>query len=101
MYNLRPHPRLALTYFCSLGPEELTCGTLTTDESACIPTVVQNAYSQGLIPAEELGISFAPITGSSGSDTNGVLTFGGVDTSQYTGTLTYTYVRMSCCAHTD
>ena len=75
---------------CSLGPEDLTCGTLTTDENACIPTVVQNAYSQGLIPAEELGIAFAPITGSSGSDTNGVLTFGGADSSQYTGTLTYT-----------
>ncbi|KAH9921806.1 acid protease [Fomitopsis serialis] len=64
-----------------LGPEDLTCGTLTTDESACIPTVVQNAYSQGLISAQELGISFAPITGSSGSDTNGVLTFGGADSS--------------------
>ncbi|TFY59242.1 hypothetical protein EVJ58_g5896 [Rhodofomes roseus] len=73
-----------------LGPEDLTCGTLTTDENACIPTVVQNAYSQGLISAEEIGISFAPITGSSGSDTNGVITFGGADSSYYTGTLTYT-----------
>ena len=84
--------RSILTCPCSLGPEDLTCGTLTSDESACIPTVVQNAYSQSLIPAEEIGISFAPITGSSGTDTNGVITFGGADSSLYTGTLTYTLV---------
>ncbi|OSX57421.1 hypothetical protein POSPLADRAFT_1156721 [Postia placenta MAD-698-R-SB12] len=72
-----------------IGPEDLTCGTLS-DEDACIPTVTQNAYSQGLISVEEVGISFEPTT--SASDTNGELTFGGTDSSKYNGTITYTAI---------
>ncbi|KAL6304635.1 acid protease [Sparassis latifolia] len=73
-----------------IGPQDLTCGTLSSDTSACIPTVTDNAYSQGLITADEVGISFEPTT--SVSDTNGEITFGGVDSSKYTGTLTYTAI---------
>ncbi|KAI0922513.1 hypothetical protein AcW1_002869 [Taiwanofungus camphoratus] len=71
-----------------IGPQDLTCGTLTDDESACIPTVTDNAYSQGLISAYEVGISFEPTTST--SSTNGELTFGGTDSSKYTGSITYT-----------
>lgn len=72
-----------------IGPEDLTCGTLS-DEDECITTVTQNAYSQGLISVEEVGISFEPTT--SASDTNGELTFGGTDSSKYNGTITYTAI---------
>jgi len=72
-----------------IGPEDLTCGTLS-DEDECIATVTQNAYSQGLISAQEIGISFEPTT--SVSDVNGELDFGGTDSSKYTGTITYTAV---------
>ncbi|OSX56970.1 hypothetical protein POSPLADRAFT_1067980 [Postia placenta MAD-698-R-SB12] len=72
-----------------LGPEDLTCGTLS-NEDECIATVTQNAYSQGLVSAQEIGISFEPTT--SLSDANGELTFGGTDSSKYTGTITYTAV---------
>ncbi|KZT01727.1 acid protease [Laetiporus sulphureus 93-53] len=64
-----------------LGPEDLTYGTLS-DENECIATVTQNAYSQDLIDVEEIGVSFEPTT--SDSDTKGVITFGGVDSSLYT-----------------
>ncbi|KAH9934564.1 family A1 protease [Epithele typhae] len=70
-----------------IGPVDLTCGTLESDKSACIPTVTDNAFSQGLISTHVVGISFNPTT-TIGS-INGELTFGGVDTSKFTGTLNY------------
>lgn len=63
---------------------------MTNDQTATIPTVTDNLYSQGTISETVVGVFFAPTT--SESDTNGELTFGGVDTTKYTGTLTYTYV---------
>lgn len=68
-----------------LGPAELTENTVTgTDE---VRTVSDNLLSQGKISTEVLGVSFAPTT--TAPNTNGVLTFGGVDTSKYTGEITY------------
>ena len=71
---------------CSLTHSDVT-GTLTNDPDTLIPTVVQNAYSQGLIDAEVIGVAFAPTTST--SDTNGVITFGGVDSDYYTGDIAY------------
>ncbi|KAH9934585.1 family A1 protease [Epithele typhae] len=70
-----------------IGPVDLTCGTLRSNKSACIPTVTDNAFSQGLISTHVVGISFNPTTTI--GNTNGELTFGGVDTSKFTGTLNY------------
>jgi cathepsin E len=39
---------------------DLSTGTLVSDKNITIPTVTDNAYSQGLIPANEIGISFEP-----------------------------------------
>lgn len=55
-----------------------------------IPTVTDNAFSEGLIPHKMLGISFEPTT--SQDVKNGELTFGGVDTTKYTGEITYVCV---------
>ncbi|KAI6145241.1 aspartic peptidase domain-containing protein [Pisolithus tinctorius] len=71
-----------------IGPEDLTLGTLTNQPSTQIPTVTQNLFAQGTIPEEVVGISFEPATTS--SSVNGELTFGGTDSSKYTGTLNYT-----------
>ncbi|KAG8219573.1 aspartic proteinase [Butyriboletus roseoflavus] len=71
-----------------IGPEILTEGTLTNEPYTEIPTVTQNLYTQGTIAQEVVGVFFAPTTST--SDTNGELTFGGTDTTKYTGTLTYT-----------
>ncbi|KAF8317977.1 acid protease [Clavulina sp. PMI_390] len=70
-----------------LGPVIETEGTvsgLTT-----VPTVFDNLHSQGFISTEAVGIYFHPENGSDTNDANGELTFGGPDTSKYSGTLTY------------
>ncbi|KAH9838072.1 family A1 protease [Rhodofomes roseus] len=69
-----------------VGPVDLTEGTLG-DSYATIPTVTDNLYSQGTISTEVLAVSFAPAT--SESDANGELTFGGTDSSKYTGSINY------------
>lgn len=49
--------------------------------------------SQGIIDTEVLAVSFEPAT--SDSDANGELTFGGTDSSKYTGDIAYVYVAAS------
>ncbi|KAH7910450.1 aspartic peptidase domain-containing protein [Hygrophoropsis aurantiaca] len=71
-----------------IGPLDLTEGTLTNDEDATIPTVTDNLYSQGTIAQAVVGVSFEPTT--SEEVTNGELTFGGTDSSKYTGDIAYT-----------
>ncbi|KAH7357065.1 putative aspartic protease [Rhexocercosporidium sp. MPI-PUGE-AT-0058] len=69
------------------GPVGLTAGTVASTSS--VPTFMDNLKSQGSITTEVLGVSFKPESGSDTDDANGELTLGGVDTSKYTGTLTY------------
>ena len=72
----------------SIGPGDLTIGTTSGGEQ--IPTVTENAFSQGLIPQNLIGISFEPTT--SPNQVNGELTFGGIDSSKFTGTLDFVCV---------
>ena len=59
------------------------------DETARIPTVTDNLFSQGAIPAHEVAVSFEPTTQE--SVTNGELTFGGIDPSKFTGAITFVH----------
>jgi hypothetical protein len=70
------------------GPVDLTEDTVSGEDT--IPTFMDNLYSQGSISTEVLGVYFAPESGSDDNDANGELTFGGVDSSKYSGSLTYT-----------
>lgn len=70
-----------------IGPVDLTEGTLSPDTSAIIPTVTDNLFSQGKISSNEVGISFQPTMQE--SDGNGELTFGGVDSTKFTGSIYY------------
>ncbi|KAI0703856.1 family A1 protease [Cerioporus squamosus] len=70
-----------------IGPADLTSGTLIPNVDATVPTVTDNAFSQGLIDAHEIAISFEPTT--SVGNQNGELTFGGVDPSKFTGPLNF------------
>ena len=72
----------------SIGPVDLTEGTLFPSLFSTIPTVTDNLASQGTIPTEEIGVSFEPTTSEVAN--NGELTFGGTDSSKYTGSITYT-----------
>ncbi|KAG6330644.1 hypothetical protein ID866_8446 [Astraeus odoratus] len=70
-----------------IGPVDLTQGTLTNEPNTYIPTVTDNLYSQGTISEEVIGVSFEPTTST--YVTNGELTFGGVDSTKYTGSINY------------
>ncbi|KAI0783297.1 aspartic peptidase A1 [Abortiporus biennis] len=71
-----------------IGPVDLTLGTLSPDTSTTIPTVTDNLFSQGLITSNLVAVSFEPTT--SESSTNGELTFGGTDSSKFTGSISFT-----------
>ena len=57
---------------------------------ATVPTVTDNLLAQGLISQEIVGVFFAPT--QSEEITNGELTFGGTDSSKFTGELNVVYV---------
>ncbi|CCM04929.1 uncharacterized protein FIBRA_07126 [Fibroporia radiculosa] len=69
-----------------VGPVDLTQGTVSNTTE--VPTVTDNLYAQGTISEEVLGISFEPTTATDSA--NGELTFGGTDSTKYTGEITYT-----------
>lgn len=73
-----------------LGPTDLTVGTLSPDTNLAVPTVVDNLFAQNTIGANVFGVSFEPITDSSGTQLNGEISFGGPDSSKFTGDITYT-----------
>ncbi|OZJ01397.1 hypothetical protein BZG36_05764 [Bifiguratus adelaidae] len=75
------------------GPDDLTTGTVSN--TGTVPTIVDTAYSEGLISSKIIGVSFAPINGSSTIVSNGEITFGGVDSSKYTGSITYIPITSS------
>ncbi|KAJ8696003.1 hypothetical protein PTI98_005906 [Pleurotus ostreatus] len=68
-----------------IGPVGLTSGT--TQGGGLVPTVTDNLFSSGIISANQIGISFNPTT--TVVSPNGELTWGGVDTSKFTGGLTF------------
>jgi len=70
-----------------IGPLDLTEDTLSTGASTTIPTVTQNLVTQGKIPTTLVAVSFEPTT--SDEITNGELTFGGTDSSKFTGSITF------------
>ena len=72
----------------SIGPLDLTTETLSPDTSSSIPTVTDNLFSQGIISAHEIAVSFEPTTSDVAN--NGELTFGGTDSSKFTGSITFT-----------
>ncbi|KIJ33850.1 hypothetical protein M422DRAFT_264141 [Sphaerobolus stellatus SS14] len=70
-----------------IGPAELTSGTLSPATSSLIPTITDNLLTQGTIPTDLIAVSFEPT--NSESITNGELTFGGTDSSKFTGSITF------------
>jgi len=73
-----------------IGPVDLTEDTLSPDTTALIPTVTDNLFSQGTIPLHLIGISFEPTTVD--EIENGEITWGGTDSSKFTGTINFTPV---------
>ncbi len=82
-----------MPYFLSfsLGPTNLTFGTVFPATTEIIPTVTDNAFNDGLISANEVAMFFRPTSTIGASD--GELTFGGTDSTKYTGLLIPAPVR--------
>ncbi|KAL5495110.1 hypothetical protein ACEPAI_572 [Sanghuangporus weigelae] len=70
-----------------IGPVDLTVDTLSPDTGSTIPTVTDNLFRQGTISANLIGISFEPTTQEVAN--NGELTFGGTDSSKFTGSIAF------------
>lgn len=69
-----------------LGPTGLTNGTV--NNTGVFPTVVDNLFSGGQITLNQFAIYFEP--SSKLTDNVGEITFGGVDSTKYTGEINYT-----------
>jgi cathepsin E len=71
-----------------IGPVDLTLDTLSPDTNSEITTVTGNLFAQGAITADEISVSFEPLTED--DEVNGELTWGGTDSSKFTGSITFT-----------
>ncbi|CAM0140779.1 unnamed protein product [Umbelopsis sp. WA50703] len=69
-----------------IGPLDLTLGTLS-DKKLLVPRVQDNLYHDGTIDNNVVGVSFAPT--NIANQSNGVVTFGGVDNTKFLGLLDY------------
>ncbi|KAF7312284.1 AB hydrolase-1 domain-containing protein [Mycena indigotica] len=77
-----------------IGPVDLTRGTMILENDQHeIPTVVDNLFSSGVIPAPVVGIYYEPATIE--SSVNGELTLGGVDDTKYLDQVHYTPITTS------
>ncbi|TDL25598.1 aspartic peptidase A1 [Rickenella mellea] len=70
-----------------IGPVILTTGTLSPDSNSTIPTVVDSLFAQGTITGHSIAISFEPTPPQ--PTNNGELTYGGTDSSKFTGSITF------------
>ncbi|KAH8104997.1 acid protease [Phellopilus nigrolimitatus] len=69
-----------------IGPVDLTQGTVSDNKP--VPTVTDNLFAQKTISTNSIGISYEPTTSSS-NVANGELTFGGTDSTKFTGSINY------------
>lgn len=69
------------------GPDDLTVGVTPDDKTVFTP--VDNLYYNGKISSDVVGVWFQPITDGCTQETNGEITFGGTDSTKYSGSITY------------
>ncbi|KAG0326254.1 hypothetical protein BG000_001486 [Podila horticola] len=69
------------------GPDDLTIGV--TPDNKVVFTPVDNLYKNGQISSDVIGVWFQPITDGSTQETNGEITFGGTDSTKYSGSITF------------
>jgi len=68
-----------------VGPVDLTQGTVSNTQN--VPTVTDNLYAQGTISSDSIGVFYEP--SSTANVSNGEITFGGTDSTKYTGKINY------------
>ncbi|KIJ40040.1 hypothetical protein M422DRAFT_174318, partial [Sphaerobolus stellatus SS14] len=80
-----------------IGPVDLTEDTLSPATNTLIPTVTDNLFAHGTITSNLVAVSFSPT--NSLENTNGELTFGGTDSSKFTGAITFTPITSTSPAN--
>lgn len=80
-----------------IGPVDLTIGTLSINTISSIPTVTDNLFGRGVITANQIGVSFEPTTQE--TLVNGELTWGGTDSSKFTGSINFTPITTTSPAN--
>ncbi|KAM5544280.1 hypothetical protein V8D89_001940 [Ganoderma adspersum] len=70
-----------------IGPVDLTVDTLSPDTRSTIPTVTDNLFAQGVITEDLVSVSFEPTNVP--EIVNGELTFGGTDSSKFSGSINF------------
>ncbi|KIJ25550.1 hypothetical protein M422DRAFT_213323 [Sphaerobolus stellatus SS14] len=77
-----------------LGPVDETRGAISIGPfgSTTIPTITDNLFAQGLIPLNQIGLSFEPPS-SAETVQGGEVTFGGVNTDKFTGSINFVPVN--------
>ncbi|KAF8961363.1 aspartic protease [Flammula alnicola] len=70
-----------------IGPVDLTLDTLSPATNSLIPTVTDNLFANGVTSSHSIGISFEPTT--TVESPNGEITWGGIDSSKFTGSITF------------
>lgn len=76
-----------------IGPSILSKGTTSQGATVQYPTLTDNLWSKGIMSADVVSLAFAPTNAI--NTINGEITFGGVDSTAYTGALTYTPITKS------
>ncbi|GJJ75051.1 hypothetical protein EMPS_07409 [Entomortierella parvispora] len=69
------------------GPADLSANVTAT--GSVVPTPPENLYFAHIIKSNVVGVWFQPITNGSTQETNGEITFGGVDPTKFLGRITY------------
>ncbi|KIK55673.1 hypothetical protein GYMLUDRAFT_175162 [Collybiopsis luxurians FD-317 M1] len=75
-----------------IGPVDLTEDTVENVNT--VPTVTDNLFAQGTIAQNLVAVSFAPTDAE--VDNNGELTFGGTDSTKFTGEITFVMILTLC-----
>ncbi|KAF9015688.1 aspartic protease [Cyathus striatus] len=75
----------------------LLTDTLSPATGSTVPTVTGNLFANGVITSNEIGISFEPTT--SQDVVNGELTWGGTDSSKFTGSISFTPITSTSPAN--
>ncbi|KAJ7445326.1 family A1 protease [Mycena latifolia] len=75
-----------------IGPEELAIGTLASNLTQGIPTIVQTLSCQGNITTQLYAIALQPTT--SVMSLNGEISWGGVDSTKFTGPIAWSSITM-------
>ncbi|KDR82142.1 hypothetical protein GALMADRAFT_135505 [Galerina marginata CBS 339.88] len=78
---------IGLDGILGIGPVDLTRGTLSPATDTQIPTVTDNLFAKGVISNNKIGVYFEP--SNTTESENGEITWGGTDSTKFTGSITY------------